>query len=55
MGITAQRRITPVSLKPGHRAPDIALRNAAGVQVRLSHLWAESPGALVLVFVRHFG
>ncbi len=55
MGIAAQRRLTPVSLKAGHLAPDIALRNAAGAQIGLSHLWAESPGALVLVFVRHFG
>ncbi len=55
MRIAAKTGIAPVSLKPGHRAPDIALRDVAGAQVYLSRLWGESLGALVLVFLRHFG
>ncbi len=55
MRIAAKQRFTAMPVKPGHPAPDIALRDATGAQIRLSHLWVESPGALVLVFVRHFG
>ena len=47
-----------VALSPppvGNRAPDLALRDAAGAPVRLADLWAAAPRALALVFVRHFG
>ncbi len=39
----------------GSAAPDLALRDAAGAEVRLSDLWGAAPTALALVFVRHFG
>jgi peroxiredoxin len=41
-------------LKVGQPAPDVAVQDMAGREVRLSSLWqGEQP--LVLVFVRHFG
>ena len=39
----------------GDIAPDVALRDAAGMSVRLADLWTGASRALVLVFVRHFG
>jgi len=49
---TSQRRRPP---RAGEMAPDAALTDAAGTDVPLSGLWRESPRALVLVFLRHFG
>jgi peroxiredoxin len=40
-------------VKKGASAPDVALQDVNGAEVRLSELWSEQP--LVLVFLRHFG
>lgn len=45
----------PMVLAVGDHAPDLTLRDAGDVEVRLSDLWASAPRALVLVFLRHFG
>lgn len=37
----------------GDPAPDLALRDAAEREVRLSTLWARAP--TLAVFLRHFG
>jgi len=50
MAITAEAAVAV-----GAPAPDAALRDATGTDVRLSELWREAPRALALVFVRHFG
>ncbi len=38
----------------GDVAPDVTLREAVGMSVRLAELWTSAPLPLVLVFVRHF-
>ena len=45
----------PAAPLVGDVAPDVPLRDAAGMSVRLAELWTSAPRALVLVFVRHFG
>ncbi|MDP9471161.1 MAG: hypothetical protein M3Q71_10920 [Chloroflexota bacterium] len=55
MRTVATPRTAQVLLRPGCSAPDIVLRDVTGAGVRLSHLWVESPDALVVVFLRHFG
>jgi len=38
---------------PGNAAPDLALPDDSGEEVRLSEVWRRQ--SLVLLFVRHFG
>jgi peroxiredoxin len=42
-----------VALKEGDAAPDAAVYDVDGNEVKLSELWARGPVALV--FLRHFG
>jgi peroxiredoxin len=41
------------ALKVGEKAPDPAVLDAGGEEVRLSGFWHERPA--ILAFLRHFG
>ena len=47
--------VAPAVPLAGSAAPDLALRDAADAELRLSALWGGAPRALALVFVRHIG